>query len=126
MVGPSGFVGDWPKLHEWWRAASTFGSTTPIIAICSGGGGIRTHDRGCPRCRFSRLWYWSFRRAERASISSFRAAAQDRLRALGRPSGSSAVAEAAPSLVRRFPRSFQLLGLQPALEAHGAHMEASR
>ena len=73
-----------------------------------------------------KIWCWSFRRAERASISSSRAAAQARLRALGRSSGSSAVAEAAPSLVRRFPRSFQLLGLQPALEAHGAHKEASR
>jgi hypothetical protein len=25
--------------------------------VASGGGGIRTHERGCPRCRFSSLWW---------------------------------------------------------------------
>jgi hypothetical protein len=36
------------------RNYRVFSSTMPIMAARSGGGGMRTHDRGCPRCRFSR------------------------------------------------------------------------
>jgi hypothetical protein len=48
-----GYLKDWLGVEGCWGVLEVR-LNHAIVEVRNGGGGIRTHDRGCPRCRFSR------------------------------------------------------------------------